>query len=120
MNLNQPSFDRKAIRTRTVNPGLHGHLLNRGLRRIALATRGRDPIPVRHDAGLRLLSGKRETFDVFDVVDAGITRNDQAQRSAMGQRDRHTVHFPSEHRIVHGLSWHRAFDNDAFWIDSVG
>ena len=120
MNLDQPGPDRKAIRPWPVDPGLHSHFLHRWLGRIALAPRGRDPVPVRHDAGLRLLGGKRETFDVLDVVDAGIARNDQAQGSAMGQRDRHAVHFPRKHRIGHGLSRHRAFDNDTFWIDSVG
>ena len=35
---------------------------------------------MRHDAGIRLLGGKRETFDVLDVVDAGIAWNEQTIR----------------------------------------
>ena len=78
------------------------------------------PVAGVHDLGLRFGRREGDALDVLDVVDAVVAGDDQAQRAAVGERERRAIHLPGQQRVVHRLQRDRALDHDRERVDVVG
>lgn len=68
-----------------------------------------------------LLCGERQALHELDLVAAEVARHDEAQRPAVGERDRFTVHLPGQQAVVERLvDGNGALDDDLIAFEAGG
>ena len=102
------------------NPGFDVHFPHGRLFRCAGFAHVPDTVAGSLDLGIGFLVGERNPFDVLDVVDPVIPRNDHPQRTAVRQWQGLIVHGPGENGGFQCPRWHRALHDDGFRVKPGG